>query len=108
MDLRIADIRSQMIGCQMGVAPHHAFCLPASELLQSKQRRAALDVPARPGMSQVVKSKVFQTRALQSEVPSPRADLLDRLSQVREHVYGMLACLTHDDAHRHLVERHGD
>jgi len=59
MDLRITHVRGQVIRGQMGVAPHHAFRLPASELLQSKQRRPTLDMPARPGMAQVVKTKVF-------------------------------------------------
>lgn len=62
----------------MRIALHHRVARPSSQLLQRVQWCAALDVPARPCV-QIVPPEVLDAGALQSLVPSGRAQLLDRL-----------------------------
>src|SRR6202034_3030253 len=47
----------QVLDREVPVALHHFIGLPASELLQDVRRRAALDVPTRPGVAEVVPAK---------------------------------------------------
>ena len=71
----------------------------ASHLLQDVQRRAALHMPAGPGVPQVVPPEVSDARALQRRIPSLRADLRDPAAQVAKHVRGVFeGCAAHGQA----------
>ena len=50
---------------EVRVATHHVRTLPATEFLQRLQRRPGLDVPAGPGVPQVVPPEVGNPCALQ-------------------------------------------
>src|SRR6202034_2697856 len=47
----------QVLDREVPIALHHLVGLPAAELLQDVGRGAALDVPARPGVAEVVPAK---------------------------------------------------
>ena len=104
VNFRVRGVLRQMVRSQVCITANHLLRLPTTELLQGEERRAALHVPACPRVAQIVPAKVFDTGAFEREVPSPRADLLDRLTFVGEHVREMLSSLRAHDVHRRVVE----
>lgn len=50
-----------MLRRQVGIFLHHFQRLPASQLLQYEQGRAGSDMPARPGVPQVMDAEILDT-----------------------------------------------
>src|SRR3546814_13865618 len=61
---------------KVGILLHHLDGLPSSQFLEHHERRSLLDVPACPGMSKIVESKVFDFHLLARSVQYPTVDLL--------------------------------
>ena len=53
-----------MIRGEMRVAPHHLRTLPAAQLLQREQRRAALHVPVAQVVPQIVPAEILDAGPL--------------------------------------------
>jgi len=90
------------VGCQVicgkvSVPPHHLRTRPAPHLLKDEQGRAALHVPAGPGVPKVVPPKVFDARALQCRIPGLRT---------AEHMRDVFPQLLGDHCDRFRIERH--
>lgn len=62
-------VHRQMLAGEVRVAAHHLRALPAAEFLQGVQGRPGLDVPAGPGVPQVVPPEVGNPCALQRRPP---------------------------------------
>lgn len=54
MTFHVVGVDGEVAHGEVRIASHHLFGLPAGELLQSKQRRAVLQVLTRPGVPQVM------------------------------------------------------
>jgi hypothetical protein len=59
-------------------------------------------------MPEIVPAEFLDTGALERLVPSFRADLLHRVSIVREHMQRVPSNLPADDFHGTRIERHGN
>src|SRR5262245_52708645 len=92
----------------MRVPPHHLVRGPATELLEHRRRSTGLDMPARPGVSQVMPAKVLDAGTLESLSPRLRVRLPHWFPSEREHVRQVLAKLAADDLHGSLGQWHSD
>src|SRR5262245_46099167 len=92
----------------MRVPPHHLVRGPATELLEHRRGRTGLDMPARPGVSQVMPAKVLDAGTLKSSSPRLRVRLPHWVPPDRGHVRQVLAEPTADDLHGSLRQWHSD
>ena len=81
---------------------------PSSQFLKHRKRSAGLNVPARPGVSEIVPAKVFDAGFLESLLPAPVVDPLDWLSLVTENVCVAIPQLSSHHVQRFLGKGNGD
>lgn len=86
------------------VAVHHGAGLPASQVLQLVAARAGLPMPRRPGMAQIMKAEIANSRPPERRLPGRIGELpADRLPLVGEAKLRVLAQRAPKDAHRLLT-----
>src|SRR4051812_28299758 len=100
-------MRGEMLGGEMRVSPHHLHRFPATEFLKRVKRRAALHVPVRPGVPQVVPTEILDAHSLERVIPSLGADLANCVTTKAKHVRRMFPDLAVDHVDGMRVERHG-
>lgn len=89
---------------QVRVVPHHLHRFPSDYFLQVVQRRAVLDQPAGPGVTQVMPAEIAYSHTHQGASPTPRVGPADRLSTVGGDLLRMLATLALQNAHGEIVK----